>query len=44
MTKLVATREFTDKSGKTHKQDEAFEVKDDQEAQQYIDNGQARKA
>ena len=44
MTKLIATQEFTDKSGKVHKANETFEVRDDKEAQEYVDNGQARKA
>lgn len=44
MTKLVATQEFTDKQGRTHKANETFEVQNDQEAQEYISNGQARKA
>lgn len=42
MTKLTATQQFTDKQGVTHQANESFDVKDDQEAQEYIRKGQAR--
>ena len=40
--KLTATQQFTDKQGNAHKANETFEVQDQNEAQEYIRNGQAR--
>ena len=39
--KLTAKQQFTDKSGTARKVGDQFEVRDDQEAQQYIRSGQA---
>ena len=42
--KLTAVQTFTDRSGQEHKQNESFECRDNQEAQEYIRNGQAKAA
>ena len=44
MTKLIATKQFTDKQGQQRQANESFEARNDQEAQEYIKNGQARQA
>ena len=43
-TKLVATQDFTDKQGTKRRKDEQFQAQNDQEAQEYIRQGQARDA
>lgn len=40
---LIATQKFTDKQGQTHEKDQRFNVASEQEAQELIRNGQARK-
>jgi len=41
---LVATQDFTDKQGTKRRKDEQFQAQNDQEAQEYIRQGQAREA
>ena len=40
--KLTAVQKFTDKQGRSHEKNESFEVQNDQEAQEYIRQGQAK--
>ena len=40
--RLTAMQKFTDKQGRSHEKNESFEVTNDQEAQEYIRNGQAQ--
>ena len=42
--KLIAVQTFTDRQGNERQQNEQFDVRDEQEAQQYIRSGQAKQA